>query len=555
MTAQATLFKPKPTGITLRPYQQEAIDAVYRYFEKETGNPLIVLPAGTGKSLVIASFTKSAIEFFPETRILMLTHVKELIGQNLKHLVGLWPEAPVGVYSAGLGSYDTDDQILYAGIQSLHRAVERVGHIDIVVVDEAHLISKKDESMYGSVFTALRLINPKVKVVGLTATDYRLDSGYIHEGDDTLFSKVVYEADIGEMIEQGYLLPPRSKKTKTELSTEGVKKRGKEFIESQLIKAVNTDPLNNAICDEIIELGADRKSWLLFCTGIDHSENIAKILNERGISGHAITSKTSKTDRARWIDQLTSGEITFLSNANVLTTGFDSPRTDLIALIRPTESTSLYVQMICRGDRLFPGLADFLVLDFAKNVSRHGPLDDLLIKRPPEGKGGGEAPMKFCPECSEIVYAAVRICPACAFEFPPPVTKLSSTASGEALLKADRKPEVVAVTNIRYERHKKNGKPDSMRVTYYAGIRNFTEWVAFESAPKWARSWWWKRAPGTRPPMDVTDALARTAELKTPARLSVIKDGKYYKILSQEIADDRDDTAPPCQPHTVFQNG
>lgn len=156
----------------LRPYQQESIDAIYSYFGRAKGNPLVALPTGTGKSVCIGEFVRGACEQYPGTRVVMLTHVKELIEQNFSKLISLWPDAPAGIYSAGLGKRDLDAQIVFAGIQSIHRHALNMGRVDLIVVDECHLIPRKSDTMYGRFLANVRLHSPHVKIIGFTATPF-----------------------------------------------------------------------------------------------------------------------------------------------------------------------------------------------------------------------------------------------------------------------------------------------------------------------------------------------------------------------------------------------
>ena len=441
--------------IELRPYQREAVDSVYAYFMANHGYPLIVLPTGTGKSLVLADFSKGAIENYPSTRILILTHVKELIQQNYLAMLSIWPEAPAGIYSAGLGKRDMHSQIVFAGIQSIHRKIKKWDAFDLIIVDEAHLIPRASTTMYGKVLTGFSLKNPQVKVIGLTATPYRLDSGMLHKGKDAMFDGICYEADIAEMIEQGYLCEVRPKAMKTVLDVSGVHKRGGEFIAGELEAAVNTDEITESAVDEVMELGEGRGSWLCFCSGIKHAQAVAKALRERGINCETVIGETPGPERDRILRDFKAGRIQALTNANVLTTGFDAPGVDLIVMLRPTNSTGLHVQMIGRGTRLAEGKEDCLVLDFAGNTARHGPLDALTIKSKDEGDGDGEAPVKICPDCAEILHAAVKICPRCGHEFPPPEIKLAAKAATDALLTKQIQSAWCDVTKVEYFRHEK----------------------------------------------------------------------------------------------------
>ena len=160
-----------------RPYQVEAIESIYHFFEQnKEGNPMIAMPTGTGKSIVIGGFVRSIFEHWPGQRVIKLTHVKELIEQNFDKLIRLWPTAPAGIYSASLNRRDIAP-ITYAGIASVWKKAEEFGHVDIALVDECHLVSEKDGTMYQTFFKGLRKINPALRVIGLSATCYRLGHG------------------------------------------------------------------------------------------------------------------------------------------------------------------------------------------------------------------------------------------------------------------------------------------------------------------------------------------------------------------------------------------
>jgi len=404
--------------VTLRDYQQRAIDQTYDWLESNDGNVCLVMPTGSGKSHIIAGICKDAVQNWPETRVLMLTHVKELIAQNADKMVKAWPGAPMGVYSAGLGKRELGEPITFGSIQSLRNKADYIGHVDLVIVDECHLISHKDQGGYRTVIGKLTEINPSLRVIGLTATPWRLGHGLITD-EPAIFNALIEPVTIEELIARGFLAPLRSKHTEAQLSVAGVHKRGGEYIESELQKAVDTDPQTQAVVGEIVERGADRKAWLCFCAGVAHAEHVRDALRERDITAEMVLGSTPSNERADILRRFMRGEIRALTNANVLTTGFDYPDIDLIAMLRPTMSPSLYVQMSGRGMRPKSEADDCLVLDFAGVVEQHGPITNVS---PPKKSGEkGEAPTRTCPECGEICFAAVRVCPSCGFEFPPPV--------------------------------------------------------------------------------------------------------------------------------------
>jgi DNA repair protein RadD len=451
----------------LRDYQQRTIDQLYKWFaDGHRGHPCIELPTGSGKSHIVAALCKEAIQTWPETRILMLTHVKELIEQNAEKMRDHWPNAPLGIYSAGMRRRDIGEPITFAGIQSVRNKADQIGHVDLVLIDECHLVSHKQEGGYRKLIDDLMRVNPALRVIGLTATPYRLGHGYITD-EPALFADIISPVGIEELIYKKFLAPLRSKLTAHQLSVEGVHRRGGEYIDSELQAAVDTDDHNVSVVDEVIRLAGDRRSWLFFCAGVSHAHNVADILNARGISADCIVGETPKAERERIIAGFKSGEIRALTNANVLTTGFDHPDLDLIAMLRPTLSTGLYVQMAGRGMRPKSHTDHCLVLDFAGVVQDHGPITAVNPKKA-TGKGEGESPVKVCDACNELNHISAKECIACGEPFPvpkPPKQKLHD----DDIMGLDATE--MNVTEWQWRRHisRASGK-EMLMVTYYGAL-------------------------------------------------------------------------------------
>lgn len=517
--------------LTLRPYQQAAITAIYGYFHDNTGNPLVVIPTAGGKSLVMASFIEGVLKAWPSQRILIVTHVRELIAQNHAEMIGLWPEAPAGIYSAGLGKREVQARILFAGIQSIHRRAREIGHTDLVLIDEAHLIPGKSSTMYRRFLDDLAKINPALKVIGLTATPFRLDCGMLHEGKNALFTDIAYEAPVRELIDHGYLSPLVSKQPATRLDVSKVGTRAGDFIARDLAAAVDQDAITRAAVTEIIEHGKNRKSWLTFCSGVEHARHVAEEFARQGITCRTIFGDTPKDERDAIIAAFKRGEIRALASMGVLTTGFNAPGVDLIALLRPTKSAGLYVQMVGRGTRLAPDKESCLVLDFAGNVRRHGPIDLVRPKRPGEG-GGGDAPTKVCPMCESIIALSATECPDCGYEFPAREVKIAPTAATLPVL-SPKTPQWLPVSGVSYRRHDKPGGQPSLKVTYDCGLKSYSEWVCVEHqgyARQKAAEWWRRRAPDCPVPLTVAQAIAEAKRLARPSEISVRPSGRYVEV-------------------------
>lgn len=523
--------------LELRDYQRDAINALYNYFGREDGNPLVVIPTGGGKSLVLSYFIMDALKSYPDTRIIVLTHVRELIVQNFQEMIGLWSECPAGIYSAGVGRKDIHKQVLFAGIQSIGTKAYQVGRCDLVIVDEAHLIPRRSNAQYKDFLLKLGQINPSMKVIGLTATPFRADSGWLIDGKDRMFDEIAFEVSIKELIDNGYLSPLISRPTTTSLDVSGVAIRNGEFVLRQLEGAVDKDDITAAAVKEMVDMGADRDGWLAFCSGVRHAEHVADAVRGYGITCETIIGEMPKAERDRIIEAFKRKEIRCLTNANVLTTGFNAKHVDMVAMLRPTQSPVLYVQMVGRGTRLYPDKQDCLILDFARNIERHGPVDKVRVKRP--GPGGGEAPIKVCEACGHENFAGVRYCVRCGTEFPEPELKIDETATTLAVI-GEPAVEWVDVSNVTYHKHEKEGRPPSLRVEYQCGLIFHKEWVCLQHSGfplQKACAWWAKRDPGNPAPKSVDAALRIIADrgIATPSMIVVRKNGKYTEIVGVQF--------------------
>lgn len=522
----------------LRPYQRQAIDSLLQYWENGGGNGLVEMATGVGKSVVIAAMVKELLEQYPTLRILMLVHVRELVGQNLQALLRLWPQAPVGLNSAGLGRRDTNHQVLFASIQSIYKKGKSLGVRDLVLVDECHLMPHDGEGMYRRLLSDLDAPDG-MRVAGFTATAYRLSSGRLDEGKGRLFDKTVYSYGIAQGIEEGFLSPLIGKATATAIDVSGVSRRGGEFVSGALESAVDKDWITKAAVDEIIQFGVNRRSWLAFCSGIKHANHVADEIKSRGISCEVVSGETPTAQRDRILRDFKAGRIRCLTNAMVLTTGFDAPEVDLIAMLRPTLSPGLYVQICGRGTRLAQGKENCLVLDFAGNVKRHGPVDAIEVKGKGAGKGESvdSVKAKECPNCKSLVALASRTCPVCAFEWPfkEEAPKHEATADASSSILSKGAPAWIDVDAVRHYVHRKDGSPDSVRVEYHCGFTTHKEWVCF-SHQGMARSkaeMWWKRTAGTAIPRTTEEALTRVKECRRPVAIQVRPSGRYFEVVGR----------------------
>ncbi|MDI9445650.1 MAG: DEAD/DEAH box helicase [Planctomycetota bacterium] len=502
----------------LRQYQQSAVNAIVAK-ARQGASVLASLPTGSGKSWIIAELCRIATG-----RVLVLAHVKELLVQNADKIAQL-TDKPIGLYCAGLGEKDATKPVTVASVQSIVRA--RPEPFTAIVVDEVHRVPHKKIGQYHAVFAH----SPNAKIIGLTATPYRLDGGMLTEGDDRLFDEIVYEAKTTDLIEEGWLSPIVGYRGAHEADLEGVHTKLGEFVASEMQERFQIVAEDS--CRDIVAKSAGRKAVLVFCAGIEHAKTIAGILASMGEPVAYVDGTISKAERAAELDKFQSGAARFLVNIDVLTTGYDHPGIDCIAILRATKSPGLYVQMAGRGLRKADGKTDCLLLDFGGNIRRHGPLDDV---RAVKTWRQDIARSKTCRSCGAEVAIYLRTCPNCLAEFQIEEREIRHCREADDADPLSSPVETWPVQSVTYSRHSKPTRPDSLRVDYYCGMgRRASEWVCPEHdgfAKSKALRWFARRGVVCR---SVDEALERQGEFVVPQTVSVSRDGKWWRILSYEF--------------------
>ncbi|WP_447895168.1 DEAD/DEAH box helicase [Vreelandella sp. GE22] len=362
---------PASTLPTLRGYQRQAVERVIEHFRGTSAPGVVVLPTGSGKSLVIAELARLA-----RGRVLVLAHVRELVEQNYAKYQAYGLEADI--FSAGLSRKEASRQVVFGSVQSVVRNLESFvdENFTLLVIDECHRVSLEKDSSYRKVIDHLQRQNPNLKILGLTATPYRLGQGFIYHrhyhgmvrgSEACFFTDCVFEQPLRLMVKKGYLTPPE----RLDMAVQGydfsrlVPAQGGQFPERALNEVVAASRATPGIVEQIVERAETRQGVMIFAATVAHAEEVTGYLPE----GQAalITGDTPAQERERLIAAFKARALKYLVNVSVLTTGFDAPHVDVIAILRPTESVSLYQQIVGRGLRLSPGKEDCLVLDYAGN--------------------------------------------------------------------------------------------------------------------------------------------------------------------------------------------
>lgn len=500
-----------PGMYQLRPYQQEAVEATLQHFRKDRSPAVVVLPTGAGKSLVIAELARLA-----KGRVLVLAHVRELVEQNHAKYISFGLSA--GIFSAGLNRKESENKVIFGSIQSIARAPEEFfQNFSLLVIDECHRVSVDGETQYLQVIEKLQKLNPLLCILGLTATPYRLGLGWIYQyhcqkkiqrtEEDRFFKKCIFELPVRYLIKNSYLTPPIKIDSPVACyDFSSLKLHHGRFVMSQVEEILKDQKrITPLIIKNILQMSEDRQGVMIFTSSVNHAIEIMQ--NLPPFISALVVGDTESQDREEIIAAFKQRKLKYLVNVSVLTTGFDAPHVDVIAILRPTESVSLYQQIVGRGLRLSPGKADCLVLDYTgqghdiyspeieedKPTSRSvrvevpcpqcGVTNEFWGLVDPEGlvlehfgrqcraaledpvtrqlhKCGFRFRFKRCDKCAEENDIAARTCTSCAHVLVDNDKKLK-----EAMLLKDA--HVMRVETMKFEKSMDKNGQERLEIRYY----------------------------------------------------------------------------------------
>ena len=576
---------------TLRTYQQEAVDRTLNYFRKRRDPAVIVLPTGAGKSLVIAELAKIAIG-----RVLVLAHVKELVEQN--HLKYESYGLHAGIYSAGLNQKDSEQKVIFGSIQSVAKAKDAFfKDFTLVVIDECHRVGLEPDSQYAKVITQLKLNNPRICILGLTATPYRLGLGWIYNyalrgelktQELRFFKHCIYDLPLEYMISNQYLTPPVQVDIPvTSYDFSELIEGGNAYTMAQLEEALHQQRrLTPLIIKNIIDIteSDQRQGVMIFSSTVKHAQEIMDHLPPG--QARLVVGTTELSERDQIVHDFKQKAFKYLVNVSVLTTGFDAAHVDVIAILRPTESISLYQQIVGRGLRLDTDKKDCLVLDytgmghsiFSPEIGEQKPVSESVAVQVPcpecgfindfwgildvdgnllEHFGrkcrGGQVNadsyalmpcgyrfrFKVCTQCSAENDITARDCRSCGCVLIDPDTKLK-----QARLSKDA--HVLTPDSIEMlERVDKKGTP-YLQVKYYDYDAQFVAEMHYLNNPNSLKKFSinFLRSHLRKPELKLnissaSDAVQLRAQLRMPAFVIARKQGDFWrvteKIFSEEL--------------------
>ena len=534
----------------LREYQSRAVSDLFAWWTKHQEDhdiPLLVLPTAAGKSVICAEIVRQMWDQWPlfHPRTVVLVPSKELAEQNAAKLRALLPHTiSVGYVSASLGTKKYNADVIVATIGSIHKAAHLLGNIKAVVIDEAHLVSQKagDAGMYRTFLSKLGELC-EFRTVGMTATPFRGNGVWLTDGDEPLFTGIASRVSMRELLNAKFIAPlvPPTKHIETRIDASHVGISNGDYKVGELSREVEKYLAKVAI--EAARIASERKKWIAFTPSVANAESLSDKLNKRGIVSAVVCGETPKQEREDLIRQFKEHQIHCLVTVLALSVGFDVPDVDCIIWCRPTKSPVLYVQGMGRGTRIADGKDDCLVLDFTDTVERLGPVDTIQ-GRAKKRSGPQEAPYSICPDCGERNAPAALVCIYCQGQIreEEEATPMEAKVSLAALLSsASEIGELIwhDVTRVDYAIHRKEGKPDSLRVDYFSGLlRTASEWVCFDHhgyAKEKAYQWWARRNPNGIQPNNTFVAFGLSKQLSSPARIATRKNGKYTEVKHYEF--------------------
>jgi len=561
--------------VSLRPYQQDALDAVLAAVRTQR-SVLLQAATGAGKTILFSALIRHCMERY-KMRIGILAHREQLVRQAYDKLLKVWPE---GVLSVGIAcasaskDVDVEKPVVIGSPQTLSRRTGDMPAIHMLIVDECHRLPPANtRSQYGELISGLRQWYPEMRLVGVTATPFRLGHGYIY-GDrcrnpkENWFEDLAYSIGTPELQEQGYLVPLKIWIAE-DPDLSGVRTDKGEFNLNELGDAMSRAVHVHSAVQALAKYAPERRHVVVFACTIEHAEVLAGAFKAAGYRAEAVHSRMHHDERLARLAAFDAGELDVVVNVGVLTEGWDCTCVDCMLMCRPTKSAALYVQMVGRGLRTHPGKADCVMLDLSGNWAEHGdPADPRVTwgRHKAEPRKG-----RKCPQCDYVNKQGAMVCENCGYEWPEPETFECPRCRAENPLRAvacrncgfifneasdvsmkqvdlwqDETPQgpmPVEVLSSSVDADFVSRKGNAMvcivmncsenRGSLPFQVREFLD-VEGRAGP-WGQlkaQRVWMRLADTVPPATLAEAKERAGELRVPERIMVRKDktGRYWNV-------------------------
>lgn len=536
----------------LRPYQQECLKTILDKMRQERC-VLIQAATGAGKTILFSALVRHYINNF-NMRIAIVAHREQLIRQAYDKLLKVWPEGmlSIGIACSSVSKMNIEDlkkHVVIGSPQTLTRHLDETPPFHLLIIDECHRVpSMTINSQYKKLIETLYRYYPKMRTLGVTATPYRLNYGYIYgnncrKGGKNLFKDLTYQVSIETLINEGYLVPYRIMEKKCpDLSN--VKKNGGEFSTIELEDIFSNSIQLESAVKATKEYAFDRKHIVIFCITIKHAEEMCKIFKQNGYSSAVVHSEQKQEEKMQNLQLFDTGKIQVICNVGILTEGWDCPSVDCMVMCRPTMSPALYVQMVGRGLRLSPGKKDCLLLDLSGNYSRHGDpnspsviIPGFKVSKKPKDKeeeDEEEDNAIICPKCQYILDKDDIRCPRCG-------SYIGNVNNERLELIEIKHKDLFLLKKVEIEKYRSAAGNDLLRIRAEcyrenSNIPNIVyhyvdiEGNASSYGKDRARRFWVKMA-GKTPPDNLKDAIERKDELVFPKTVKLKRDKNFTKIV------------------------
>lgn len=558
-----------------RPYQRTTLDALWLALQHELA-VLGELPCSAGKTIIFSKLIQRLLAENPSFRVLILLDRNILVTQSRDKLIAVAPELKddIGIVCASVTSEkDHSKRVTIASRQSLINQLDTFEPVNLVIVDEAHLMAmpkegEEPDDQYGRILQRLWQYNSRARLLAVTATPYRLSEGYIfgrrHKGKlRPYFKELHHKITTGELEALGFLAPLKGvTAVPDDFNLDQVGFVAGEYNLGRLSDLMERQVHIASAVKAWKEHASDRKKTLAFCVTIRHAETLAKAFNDAGIPALAIHSELDPMENYTRMQALENGTARVFTSVAKLTTGMDVPDIDCILMCRATKSTALYKQKIGRGQRIAPGKTDCLVIDMVGNNEEHGTNLDKLKVRWSSGNGEvqSNSTVKECPECEAELHIAVRICPECDFEFPRPQETEAHDPTMEGVEYGSLPPVSMKVKEMYLSEHisKKNERSIlkiRLEMEKEGDFRTITSnlWICFPEdgytgfAVEKGRTLWDTLSEGrVAYPESTKKALEHERELIMPDYATVDFSGRYPEVKGVEYREEViEDSAVP----------
>ncbi len=488
-------------------YQLNAINETIDYLFAFQGHPCLQIPTAGGKSLIQAEIARRVYDIAPNKQQIMLTDVTALIGQNRAELLEQWPQAKTTVYSASYSQKNHTGEIVFCGIQSVYKNASLFKDVSVVFIDEAHRASLKKNGMYHTFIHNLLEKNPYARIITMSATPWKLESGTL-EGS-WMVDKIIYKIPMKVLFDEGFLCPILTPSTSVNLNFDNVKRKSSgEFNENEMAALMDDEYVTEAAINDAMMYASDRKSGLIFACNVKHAEHIREALKSHGEHAEIIIGDTITEERNEIVDRFKSFKLRWIISVGTLTTGFNAKNADLLIMLRATQSSSLWLQIVGRVLRTHESKINALVLDYGSNIDRFGPIDQ--IGPPPtkeEVKQAKRTPFKQCPgalpsgeACNNMVPYLDKSCPKCNFQFGGDTAPNHGVVvSNASLVQIKQDVREINVSSVSWDKYVDKKGSECLRIGYRYGIQTVYEYLYF-SGETWQRieacRWWEKRVNG-----------------------------------------------------------